>query len=708
MRNYGQYCPIARTSEILAERWTPIIVRNLLLGCTTFSDIAAGTPGISRGLLSRRLRELERAGVIEIRPKLDGHGSVYELTQAGRDLWPVLQAMRSWGMKWLEVTPAHSHPDVVLWSWSTIYLRDDLLPAGRVVVRFDFPDQPTSWRRFWFLVEGGNAELCRKHPGFEEDVQVVADSLVFARWHLGEVEWADALRSGEIHVTGPRRLARALPTWNRRAVAPRLGTGDLSVTLERDLLHTGRAGEIAGFKGRLVTPDDDIYDETRAVWNGAIDRHPKYIARCHEATDVIAALRFGRERELPIAVRGGGHGVAGAAVCDDGVVIDLSAMKGIHVDPADRSARAEAGVLWREFDGTTQVFGLATTGGVVSHTGIAGLTLGGGIGWLMRRHGLTVDNLLSADVVTADGELITVNEREHPDLFWGLRGGGGNFGIVTSFEYRLHPVGPKVLAGPVLWAMEDAAEVLRYYGEYVQQTPREANTVVNLRKAPDLSALPNELHGRPVCIITMMYLGDPEAGERVLDPLRNFGRPLLDLVDLRPYTGLQSLIDATVPHGWHYYWKSAELAPLADDVIDAMAEHSLEIRSPRSFAVVFQLGGAVADVDEDATAYSHRDAAHNININAAWLPGERVADEEIAWAQAFFAALEPYQSGAYVNFLDRDDQDRVKIAYGAAKYRLLVDVKNRYDPDNIFRLNHNIRPSGNTDAELIPETSTGT
>ncbi|MPZ92945.1 MAG: FAD-binding protein [Actinobacteria bacterium] len=707
MRNYGQYCPIARTSEILAERWTPIIVRNLLLGCTTFGDIAAGTPGISRGLLSRRLRELERAAVIEIRPKPDGHGSVYELTQAGRDLWPVLQAMRGWGMKWLEVTPAHSHPDVVLWSWSTIYLRDDLLPEGRVVVRFDFPDQPTSWRRFWLLVEDGNAELCRKHPGFEEDVQVVADSLVFARWHLGEVEWADALRSGEIHVTGPRKLARALPTWNRRAAVPRVHTNASPAAIERDPSQTGRSAEIAGFKGWVVTSDDDIYDAARAVWNGAIDRRPKFIARCVDAADVVAALRFGRERELPIAVRGGGHSVAGTAVCDNGLVIDLSAMKGIQVDPADRSAQAEAGVLWGELDGATQVFGLATTGGVVSHTGIAGLTLGGGIGWLMRRHGLTIDNLLSAQIITANGEVIAASDQEHPDLFWGLRGGGGNFGIVTSFEYRLHPVGPEVLAGPVLWAMEGAEEVLRHYREFAAQAPRELNSVVNLRRAPDFPVLPNELHGRPVCMITVMHLGDPEAGERVLEPLRNFGRPLLDLVGARPYSGLQSLIDATVPHGWHYYWKSAELGPLDDGVIDAMVEHSLEIRSPRSFSAVFQLGGAVADADEDATAYSNRDAAHNININAAWLPGEPVADEEIAWARDFFAALEPYQSGAYVNFLDRDDEDRVKIAYGADKYRRLVELKNHYDPDNVFRMNQNIRPSGNRKPERAPETSVG-
>lgn len=700
MRTYGQYCPIARTSEILAERWTPIIVRNLLLGCTTFSGLAAGTPGISRGLLSRRLRELERVGIIEIRPKPDGHGSIYELTQVGRDLWPILQAMRAWGKKWLEVTPAQSHPDVVLWSWSTIYLREDLLPEGRVLIQFDFPDQPTGWRRFWLLVDDGSAELCRKHPGFDEDVQVVANSLVFARWHLGEVEWADALASGEINVTGPRELTRALPTWNRRAVIPQAPRNALWSAEDLPLSHQGRSGEIDGFRGRLVTPDDDIYDSARVVWNGAIDRRPRYIARCLDAADVVAALRFARERELPLAVRGGAHGVAGRAVCDDGLVIDLSGMKGIQVDPAARSARGEAGVLWGELDGATQVFGLATTGGVVSHTGIAGLTLGGGIGWLMRRHGLTIDNLLSAEVVTANGDIVTADDREDPDLFWGLRGGGGNFGIVTSFEYRLHSVGPQVLAGPVLWRMEDATEVLHFYRDFIAQAPRELNTVVTFRKAPSLPFLPNELHGRLVCMVTAMYLGDPQLGEEVLEPIRNFGNPLLDLVDVRPYTGLQSMLDPLVPHGWHYYWKSAELGLLGDDVIDAMVEHSLEVPSLQSFAVVFQLGGAVADVHEDGTAYSHRDAAHNININAAWLPGA-AGDEEIAWTRSFHAALEPHQSGAYVNFLDRDDDaDRVRLAYGDEKYRRLVELKDRYDPDNVFRLNHNIRSSGDRGPEV--------
>lgn len=451
--------------------------------------------------------------------------------------------------------------------------------------------------------------------------------------------------------------------------------------------------EIPEFAGRVATPDEADYDEARAVWNGAIDRRPKYIAQCTGVADVIAALRFAREQDLLIAVRGGGHGVAGSAVCDDGLVIDLSAMKGIRVDPKARRASAQPGVLWGEMDRETQVFGLATPGGVVTHTGIAGLTLGGGIGWLMRRDGLTVDNLLSADVVTADGRFVSASEDENPDLFWGLRGGGGNFGIVTSFEYRLHRVGPSVLCGPVFWAMEDGPEVLRHYRDVAADLPRDVGTIVILRKAPPLPLVPEELHGKPVCIIAMAYWGDPEAGERILAPLRSFGQPLVDAVEVRPYVALQGLLDAAAPHGWHYYWKSTELGPLDDDVIDTMLEHSSQIGSPLTYSVTFQLGGAITDVDEDATAYSHRQAAHNINIDAIWRPDEPLADQETDWTRSFFTALEPHQVGVYVNFLGDEGQDRVRAAYGADKYQRLVELKNRWDPDNVFRLNQNIVPS---------------
>ncbi|MGH8945761.1 MAG: FAD-binding protein [Acidimicrobiia bacterium] len=678
--------------------------------------VAAGAPGLSRALLSKRLKELERAGVLEIHPKADGHGSIYEPTQAGRDLWRVLQAMSGWAQKWMEVTPQHSDPDAVLWSWCTTYLRQDLLPKRRVLVRFEFPeDQPAHRRRLWLLVQDRTGEICHRDPGFEEDLVVtIADPDIFARWHLGLVEWQEALGGDHIRVSGRRDLVRALPTWNAGPEVHRISRQDSDRVLParnprldmaparrplpapEDLLppHPGAGKtDIPGFEGVVFTPDTAGYEEARAVWNGAIDRRPAYIARCRAGDDVRAALGFARDHDLPIAVRGGGHGVAGTAVCDDGVVVDLSAMRCFQVDPAARIVRAQGGVLWGQLDAATQAFGLATTGGIVSHTGIAGLTLGGGIGWLMRRHGLSVDNLLEAEVVTSNGDLILANEQEHPDLFWGLRGGGGNFGIVTSFTYRLHPLGPELLAGPVLWALEDGAEVLGFYREFVSQAPREVNTVVTLRKAPPLSILPSGLHGRPICMITMVHAGDPDAGERALAPLRRFGRPLLDLVKLRPYTHLQSLVDDTVPHGWHYYWKSADVGPLEDPLVDTIVDHTFRVRSPHSYAVIFQLGGAVADVDEDATAFSGRHAAHSLNINAVWLPDQPIAEDETVWTRGFFTALEPHQMGAYINFLDHDDRDRVKFSYGATKYRRLVALKDRYDPDNVFRLNHNIRPS---------------
>jgi len=696
VRTYGQFCPIARASEILAERWTPIILRNLLYGCTAFSDLASGAPGISRTLLSQRLRELERAAVIEIRPKSDGNGSTYHLTQSGRELWSVLQGIGDWGAKWLELAPATASPDVVLWSWCTAYLQRDRLPDHRVLTRFDFPNQPKPRHRLWLLVDDGTAEVCHKHPGFDEDlVVVVEDAQAFAHWHMGLIEWGNVLRAGAVRVTGPRDLVRALPTWNRRRTPPHQRRPVTSLPGPPGPMHVPdvRSSVISGFAGQHLEPGDDGYDGARRLWNGRIYRRPAHIARCRTVADVVAALRFARERDLPIAVRGGGHGVAGTASCDDGLVIDLSPMKDIHVDPGARTARAGAGVLWGELDAVTQAFGLATTGGVVSHTGIGGLTLGGGIGWLMRRFGLTIDNLLRADVVTADGAVTTASADEHPDLFWGLRGGGGSLGVVTAFTYRLHPVGPEVLTGPVLWPLEDAPNLLRFYRDFVAAAAHEVATTVTLRRAPPLPMVPVELHGRPVCMVTMCYVGDPTTGARALAPLRTYGRPLLDLVDHRPYTNLQSLVDATVPHGWHYYWKSVNLPPLDDKVVDVMVEHAAEIRSPRSYAVMFHLGGAVSDIDEHATAYTHREATHSLNINAVWLPDEPHGADEIRWAQAFSAAVAPHQTGVYVNFLDHDDRDRGRAAYSARTSRRLAALQDHYDPDNIFQPNHILRPS---------------
>jgi FAD/FMN-containing dehydrogenase len=443
----------------------------------------------------------------------------------------------------------------------------------------------------------------------------------------------------------------------------------------------------ATFHGELVRPGDDDYDQARKVWNGAIDRRPALIARCASAADVAAALRLGRERDLEIAVRGGGHSIAGWSVCDDGLVIDLSPMRGIEVDPEAGTARAGAGVLWGELDAATQAHGLATVGGIVTHTGIAGLTLGGGIGWLMRKHGATVDNLLAADLVTVDGDHIRAGD--DPELLWGLRGGGGNFGVVTSFEYRLHEVGPTVLAGPLYYALEDGPEVLRAYRDFIADVPDELTTILNLRMAPPLPFIPEEFHGRPVVTVAVCYAGPVEEGERLLAPLRD--KPLVDAVSPRPYVDLQRLFDPSVPHGWHYHWRSWELPPLTDAAIDTLVDQAARITSPRSYIIVFQLGGAMTRGGD--TAFSQRDAAHDVNINAVWLDGDPDAERHVQWVRDAYAALEPHGRGrAYVNFLEDEGRDRVRAAYGAATHERLVELKRRYDPDNVLRRNQNISP----------------
>lgn len=450
---------------------------------------------------------------------------------------------------------------------------------------------------------------------------------------------------------------------------------------------------IDGFRGRLIDADHADYDVARAVWNAAIDRRPCLIARCSGAADVVAAVRFARDHDLEIAVRGGGHNVAGTAVCDDGLVIDLSAMRGVRVDRAGRSAWVQGGALWGDVDQETQVHGLVTTGGIVSHTGVAGLTLGGGVGWLMRKHGLTVDNLLAADVVTADGEPLHACEHEHPDLFWALRGGGGNFGVVTAFEFRLHGGGPTVLAGPILWDARDAKQVLRFYRDFVRDAPDELGTVVRFGTAPPLPAIPADLHWRPVMLIGCCYAGPIDDGERALGPLRACGHPLLDLVGPAPYTGFQRSIDPTVLHGWNYYWKSTHLPELGDDLIDVLAGHAFGCASPRSYVAMFHLEGAVSRVAEGATAFGNRHASHAITLDAVWRPGEDHGARDTAWARQFFAALGPFRQGVYVNFLgDDEDPGRIREAYGAGVYDRLVDVKTRYDPDNVFHHNQNIRP----------------
>ncbi len=447
----------------------------------------------------------------------------------------------------------------------------------------------------------------------------------------------------------------------------------------------------ASFRGQVVRPADAGYDEQRKVWNGSIDRHPALVLRCAGVADVSAAVRFAKRTGLPVAVRSGGHSFPGLSVCDGGVVIDLGLMKGIRVDPDARTARVQAGVLWGELDHETQAFGLATTGGIVTHTGVAGLTLGGGIGWLQRKHGLTIDNLLSADVVTADGEFVKASETENADLFWGLRGGGGNFGIVTEFEFRLHPIGPIVYAGPIFWPIEDSARLLRFYREWIAEAPDELMTIVVHRKAPALPFVPQELHGRLIAGVAVCYAGSVEEGEKVVRPLKEFATPVLDLCVPKPYVAHQAMFDPSFPHGWQYYMRACDVAELTDDVIEITADHSARIDSPLTAFPIWQLGGAVARVDEDETSFNGRAAGHTFNITATTATAEGF-DKEREWSRAFWSALEPHHTSVYVNFLMEEGEDRIRQAYGAAKYDRLKALKRRYDPDNLFKLNQNIPP----------------
>jgi FAD/FMN-containing dehydrogenase len=448
--------------------------------------------------------------------------------------------------------------------------------------------------------------------------------------------------------------------------------------------------------GPVIGPGDEAYDTARRIWNGAIDRHPGCIVRCTGVADVVAAVRFGREVGLEIAVRGGAHNVAGTAVCDNGLVVDLSPMRAVLVDPSARTVRVQGGALWGDVDRETQAHALATTGGIIGHTGVGGLTLGGGLGFLMRKHGLAVDNLIAAEVVTAEGGIVEASADEHPDLFWALRGGGGNFGIVTAFRFALHPLGPTVMAGPVFWAADDTAEVLRFYRDFVAEAPDELGTVVRLGTVPPLPAIPDGLHWRPAIAVACCYAGALEDGERAVRALRRFGNPLVDLLAPSPYADFQGALDDTALHGWHYHWKATNLAALSDDAITVIADHAFTSASPRSYAAMFHMGGAVARVPRDATAYDARDVAHNIIVDAAWLPEQsgKLAAAETAWARGFLEALGTHRSGGvYVNFLDADDDSsRVREAYGERTYRRLAEVKAKYDPDNTFHHNKNIRP----------------
>ena len=446
------------------------------------------------------------------------------------------------------------------------------------------------------------------------------------------------------------------------------------------------------FRGRLIGPEDEGYDEARSIWNGAIDRRPGLVARCSDADDVVGAVRFARDHDLRMSVRGGGHGVGGLALCDDGLVVDLSEMKGVRVDPDAGLAEVGAGVTLGELDRATQAFDLAVPAGIVTHTGVAGLTLGGGIGWLTRKHGLTIDNLVGADVVTADGDLVAASEDDHADLFWGLRGGGGNFGVVTSFRFRAHPLGPTVVAGPMLFPLERAPEVMETYRTWAAEAPEELTTVLNVRRAPPAPWMPEPLHGVPVWMIVACWSGPIQDGETMIAPIRALG-PTLDLFEPKPWLEHQAMFDGAVTPGWHYYWKSVELDEIGRPAVDAIVDHTERITSPLSYAVAFQLGGAMSRVGEMETAFAGRSPAFDVNINGVWLPeGAEGASDHVAWVRSLFGELEPGARGVYVNFLGDEGADRVRAAYGAEKYERLVELKTRWDPTNVFRSNQNIAP----------------
>jgi FAD/FMN-containing dehydrogenase len=446
------------------------------------------------------------------------------------------------------------------------------------------------------------------------------------------------------------------------------------------------------FRGALLRPGEEGYDEARRVWNGAIDRRPALIARCAGADDVAEAIRFARERDLVISVRGGGHAVAGHAVCDDGVMIDLSLMKAISVDPAARTARAAGGVLWRELDGATQAFGLATTGGVISHTGIGGLTLGGGLGHIMRKYGLTVDNLRAVDLVTAEGEHVRADADREPELFWGLRGGGGNFGIASALEYDLHALGPMVLGGSVFWPLEDGPAVLRRVREYLPAAPDELGIAFAMMLAPPLPFMPPDRVGTPAVALVLVWSGDPADGQRALAPLRAAGTPIADTVAVVPYVFLQSMLDGGAPHGRHYYWKSHRLPALSDPVIDVFMERLAAVTSPFAQITGWAMGGAVSRVDPDATAVGEREDGFDVSFATGWLPNDREPERHREWSRTAYDALQPYSTGIYANFISDEGEAGIEAAYGDRRGRLGA-LKAAWDPDNVFRMNANIRPS---------------
>jgi FAD/FMN-containing dehydrogenase len=449
--------------------------------------------------------------------------------------------------------------------------------------------------------------------------------------------------------------------------------------------------------GSLLQPGDEGFDDARRVWNGIHDRHPALIARCATPDDVVAAVNFARDSGLTVAVRGGGHSAPGYGTCDDGIVIDLAPMDAISVDPVAKTARAEAGLTWGAFDLATQAHGLAVTGGRFSTTGIAGLTLGSGSGWLERKCGLTADNLLSAEVVTAAGEHVTASAEENPDLFWGLRGGSGNFGIVTSFEYRLHEVGPMIYGGPMFCPPERAGEILRFVSDYMPSGPDDLGGGVAFINAPPEPFIPADLQLQPVSGVIICWTGDHEEGERVVAPIREVAQPIVDMVQPMPYTALQSMLDGGGPFGIRGYFKAEFMEELSNTAIDKLVKYGAERAGPMAQLLMEPMRGAISRTGDDETALGRRDVPWCYHALAMWMePDAETADAHVTWAKTLAEDLKPHTTeGVYLNYISDEGEARVRSTYGAVKYDRLVALKDKYDPDNMFSLNQNIRPSAN-------------
>jgi FAD/FMN-containing dehydrogenase len=456
----------------------------------------------------------------------------------------------------------------------------------------------------------------------------------------------------------------------------------------------------ASLRGELIQPNDEGYDDARKVWNGMFDRTPLIIVRCVSTSDVINALNFARDKTLPISVKGGGHSVAGTAVCDDGMMIDLSLMRRVNVDKLNRTARVDGGALLGDVDHETQLHGLAVSAGIVSHTGVGGLALGGGFGWISRKYGLSVDNLISAEVVTADGRLVTASAEENPDLFWGVRGGGGNFGIVTSFEFKCAEIGTEVYSGLIIKKFEDAKKYMQFHREYLRKLPDEMTVWMVVRHAPPLPFLPKDVHGKMIVVVPFVWLGGQPDGEKLLKPIREITEPHGEAIGMNSWVGWQSGFDGLVDHGARNYWKSHHLEELSDGCIDKIIEFAGKMPTDECEVFIPHMEGAPSRVPENETAFAHRKTPFVLNMHTRWRNG---SDDErcLAWARDFHSSTQNFAQGVYVNFISDMGEDRAKEAYTFEVWNRLVEVKNKWDPNNLFRLNQNIKPTPQQEAQPL-------